>query len=40
MGGVNNFDVYFPNVVNHSEIEEAIRNLENDASQFINIHKD
>ena len=38
-GTTNQFSVYFPNVTNHTEIEEAIRNLENDASQFVRIRE-
>ena len=35
----NYFDVSFPNATSHIEIEQAIRNLANDATQFVNIQK-
>jgi hypothetical protein len=33
----NYFDVSFPNATSHIEIEQAIRNLADDATQFVNI---
>lgn len=36
----NHFDVYFPNVTDHNEIELALRNLELDADQYVNRRTD